>query len=294
MWCWWFVSYRFFFMLYVSMCLRSSFLDLSQRVPGSCRCVCKLLDRWFLRLNNHAGFAEKRERHCGGSGRESISLFLFLNMIIAFIRNAKLAIWFPTHSNTSFMYKQVCSPLMFDIHIASKILRAASNVPLHSERHALPHETFTIHSYWNRAVFVQMAYRFFFQRSEVHTLFSLFVVRRKCTTLRADHILGSFLFLKICFKKTKTKRALPMSTFKVRQLHDLNYGLMAQNTMQYADAMQCSTRTIWILLIIILFKQKENDTIHNTLLRKIHHRKKCIKNSAVLVRNDNNETLVCF
>ena len=73
------------------------------------------LNRRLLRVNNHAGiplpllffsFVKKnkqtkkhtktnklKERQCGGSGRESVSLFFFvLNMIIAFIRNAKLAI----------------------------------------------------------------------------------------------------------------------------------------------------------------------------------------------------------
>ena len=45
-----------------------------------------LLDRRFLRLDNHAGFARGRRRHCGGGGRVSAScVFVVCCMIIAFI-----------------------------------------------------------------------------------------------------------------------------------------------------------------------------------------------------------------
>ena len=81
--------------------------------------------------------------------------------------------------------------MMLDIHIALKILRAASNVPFHSKRHALTHETFTFNSYSKRAVFRPDGLQILLfddpkiiPFSSVLTLF----VRRKCTTLRADDI----------------------------------------------------------------------------------------------------------
>ena len=93
------------------------------------------------------------------------------------------------------------------------------------------------------------------------SFFMLFgFVRRECSTLLGGCILAIKTYVGCKFQKQKnTRLPLPISTFEVRQLYNLNYGLMAQNTLQYADAMQCSTLTVWVIIIIILQKKTSQD-----------------------------------
>ena len=97
---------------------------------------------------------------------------------------------------------------------------------------------------------------FLLQRSEVHILFHFvwLCTKRVLDVTRRLYLSNNNLFLMQVPETNKkpTRLPLPMSTFEVRQLYNLNYGLTAQNTLQYADAMQCSTLTVWVIIIIIL------------------------------------------